>query len=70
MKSKQNAPTAQSDDASGAPEPRREMIAEQSREQEEARSARDAEASIRKRMVEIGRGSQQAGRHGARHQDS
>lgn len=70
MKSNHNAPTFQSHDRGGAPEPERDAIAEQSRERDEAHSAREAEASIRKRMVEIGRGNQQAGRHGARHQQS
>jgi hypothetical protein len=38
--------------------------AEQTRELKEGEDARNAEASIRARMVEIGRGNQQAGRQG------
>ncbi len=38
--------------------------AEQTREAQESREAVDAEASIRAKMVDIGRGNQQAGRQG------
>ncbi len=38
--------------------------AEQSREAREASEATDAEGSIRDKMVDIGRGNQQAGRQG------
>lgn len=37
---------------------------EQAREQEECKGARQASPSIRERMVDIGRGNQQAGRQG------
>ena len=47
---------------SGAPHPTHDFAAEQVRETEESRKARTAEASNRKRMVEIGRGNKQAGR--------
>ena len=40
-------------------------IAEQAREAVESREARGAEASNRDRMVDIGRGNQQAGRQGS-----
>ena len=36
--------------------------AEQSREAQEVEEARDAEGSIRNKMVDIGRGNQQSGR--------
>jgi hypothetical protein len=48
----------------GKPTPTHETAAEQVRESHEAREARDAEASIRDKMVDIGRGNQQAGRQG------
>lgn len=41
-----------------------EIIAEQIREDSERRKARNNEASIRERMVQIGRGNLQAGRQG------
>jgi len=41
-----------------------EIIAEQVREDSERRKARNNEASIRDRMVQIGRGTLQAGRQG------
>lgn len=44
--------------------PDHETTAEQSREARESREAADAQASIREKMVEIGRGNQQAGRQG------
>ena len=48
----------------GKPEPTRDISAEQTREAEESRKARGAVASNRERMVDIGRGNQQAGRQG------
>ncbi len=42
-----------------------ELAAEQAREAHESSGARNAEASIRDRMVDIGRGNQQAGRQRA-----
>jgi len=47
----------------GRPVPDHETSAEQTREAKESSDARDAEASNRERMVDIGRGTQQAGRH-------
>jgi len=47
----------------GRPLPTHETAAEQARAAEESREARDAQASNRERMVDIGRGAQQAGRH-------
>ncbi len=44
--------------------PEQETKAEQQRESRENKDARDATASNRERMVEIGRGNQQAGRQG------
>ena len=41
-----------------------EITAEQSREARERKQARNAEASNRDRMEDIGRGNQQAGRQG------
>jgi hypothetical protein len=46
------------------PVPTHETAAEQVREAREGEEARDAEASNRERMVNIGRGNQQAGRQG------
>ena len=40
-------------------------LAEQVREAHERAAAKNAEASIRDRMVDIGRGNQQAGRQGS-----
>jgi len=48
----------------GRPKSSHELTAEQTREAKEAEEARNAEASIRDRMVDIGRGNQQAGRQG------
>jgi hypothetical protein len=42
-----------------------ETAAEQAREARESQEARNAEASNRDRMVDIGRGNQQAGRQGS-----
>jgi len=42
------------------------LAAEQLREARESTRAKNAEASTRDRMVEIGRGNQQAGRQGAK----
>jgi len=47
----------------GRPVPNHETSAEQTREAKESSDARDAEPSNRERMVDIGRGTQQAGRH-------
>lgn len=47
---------------SGKPAPTHDLTAEQAREAREAEAARNSEASIRDRMVNIGRGNQQAGR--------
>ena len=52
------------DDKSGKPLPTHETTAEQVRESQESEKARLAEASNRDRMVDIGRGNQQAGRQG------
>jgi hypothetical protein len=46
------------------PEPTHNVAAEQAREAHEAETARNAVASSRERMVDIGRGNQQAGRQG------
>jgi hypothetical protein len=48
----------------GRPVPDHGLSAEQIREAQEAQAARNNEASIRDRMVRIGRGNQQAGRQG------
>ncbi len=42
--------------------PTHDTQAEQLRESQESQKAKEAEASIRERMVNIGRGNQQAGR--------
>lgn len=47
---------------SGNPEPTHDLTAEQLREANEADTARNAEASIRDRMVNIGRATRQSGR--------
>lgn len=47
------------------PTPEDQPSAEQRREAAEAEQAREAQASIRERMVDIGRGNQQAGRQGS-----
>ena len=52
-------------DKGGQPVPVHETTAEQMREAEEKAKAKNAEASIRDRMVNIGRGNQQAGRQGS-----
>ena len=49
---------------SGMPLPTHETTVEQACEAEENAKAHDGEASIRERMVDIGRGDQQAGRQG------
>jgi hypothetical protein len=49
-------------DKGGQPVPTHETAAEQAREANESHEAHDAEASNRERMVDIGRGNQQAGR--------
>jgi hypothetical protein len=48
----------------GKPTPTHATAAEQVRESHEATEAHNAEASIRDRMTDIGRGNQQAGRQG------
>jgi hypothetical protein len=48
----------------GKPAPTHETAAEQIREAKENGQARDAVVSRRDRMVDIGRGTQQAGRQG------
>jgi hypothetical protein len=49
----------------GKPAPTHDVAAEQLREERVSAQAREAEASIRERMVNIGRGNQQAGRQGS-----
>jgi len=49
-------------DQGGKPEPTHETAAEQIKEARESAEAKNAEGSIRDRMVNIGRGNQQAGR--------
>jgi len=49
----------------GKPVPTQETAAEQIREADERAKAKIAESSIRDRMVDIGRGNQQAGRQGS-----
>lgn len=51
-------------DGSGRPVTAHETEAEQLREVQEQTKAKNAEASNRERMVDIGRGNQQAGRQG------
>ena len=51
-------------DKGGRPVPTHETAAEQAREAKESEEARSAGASNRERMVDIGRGNQQAGRQG------
>lgn len=46
----------------GRPTPTPQTSAEQTREAGESRKARDAQETNRERMVDIGRGNQQAGR--------
>jgi len=49
----------------GKPVPTPETTAEQTREDDERAKAKAAQASNRDRMVDIGRGNQQAGRQGS-----
>jgi hypothetical protein len=51
--------------SSGKPD-RSAVAAEQVREDGESQQAQNAEASIRDKMVDIGRGNQQAGRQGGK----
>ena len=51
-------------DKGGKVAPTHDTTAEQTREAQESQAAKNAEASIRDRMVDIGRGNQQAGRQG------
>ncbi len=48
----------------GKPKPGQRLVGEQARELSELKQAKNAEGSIRDRMVEIGRGVKQAGRQG------
>ena len=57
-------PPAAGTDKGGRPVPTHETAAEQTREAKECEEARSAGASNRERMVDIGRGNQQAGRQG------
>lgn len=60
-------PTHTSDtnsDTGGKPQPTHTTAAEQIRESQESEKAKNAEESNRDRMVDIGRGNQQAGRQG------
>jgi len=50
-------------DTGGKPVPTHETAAEQVREAQESQEAHNNEASHRGRLVDIGRGTQQAGRH-------
>jgi hypothetical protein len=50
----------------GKPEGTHDLAAEQLREARESAKAKNAEASIRGHMVDIGRGNQQAGRQKAK----
>ena len=52
--------------AKGKPAVDSGLAAEQTREARETNQAKNAEGSIRDRMVDIGRGNQQAGRQGAK----
>ena len=52
------------EDKGGKPVPTHETAAEQVREAHESEEAHNAEASTRERMINIGRGNQQAGRQG------
>jgi hypothetical protein len=57
-------PHQEHEDKGGKPVPTHETAAEQVREAHESQEAHDAEASSRERMVDMGRGNQQAGRQG------
>ena len=52
------------EEKTGQPESTPETVAEQARAAEESKQAVNDQASIRERMVDIGRGHQQAGRQG------
>jgi hypothetical protein len=56
------SPAGPENSPGGKLEPGHELVAEQARGAHEAEVARNAEASIRDRMVEIGRGHRQSGR--------
>ncbi|WZO99759.1 hypothetical protein EP7_001372 [Isosphaeraceae bacterium EP7] len=57
-------PHENDEDKGGQPHPTHDTVAEQAREQQKLEEAKNAEASIRDRMVDIGRGNQQSGRQG------
>lgn len=57
-----NLPSHRPKSTAGKPEPTASMTTEQAREAHEAETARNSVASSRERMVDIGRGNQQAGR--------
>ncbi len=59
-------PRGKSAGRKGKPSPASDVVAEQVREAREINQAKNAEASTRDRMVDIGRGNQQAGRQGAK----
>jgi hypothetical protein len=62
--SKRGKPNLEDNKDQGRPKPAPQLAAEQARDRQEAAKARNAEGSIRARMVGIGRGNQQAGRQG------
>jgi HSP20 family protein len=59
-----SSPASRPPNPGGKPEPTHDVAAEQIREANESEKARGAVASNRERMVDIGRGNQQAGRQG------
>lgn len=63
---KKSSSKAKSAEEKGKPETTHDLAAEQVREARESARAKNAEASIRDRMVDIGRGNQQAGRQHAK----
>lgn len=60
----QSGPTPEESKKGGKPKSLHETIAEQQREISGSKQAKNAEGSIRDRMVDIGRGGKQAGRQG------
>jgi hypothetical protein len=60
-----NSPASPRGDRGSRPKPTHDTTAEQVREAQERQKARNAEASNRDRMVDIGRANERAGRQGA-----
>lgn len=69
MTRKQQPSPSKSNGANASRKRKDTIAADQAQEREESCKAAEAAASNRDRMVDIGRGNQQAGRQGSRHVD-